>query len=73
LKKGERSRRELRTEILIKARIVRDVITVYVNGVQTLQVTDHTYPDDSPGMKWAFASRKAPAEMMITGLRLLRQ
>jgi hypothetical protein len=26
------------------------VITVYVIGVQTLQVTDHTYPGGSPGM-----------------------
>jgi hypothetical protein len=29
---------------------VGNIITVYVNGVPRLQVTDHTHTDGSPGM-----------------------
>jgi hypothetical protein len=34
----------------LKATMIGNVITVYVNGVQTLQVSDDTYKDGSPGM-----------------------
>jgi hypothetical protein len=30
--------------------MIGNVISVYVNGVQTLQVTDDPYKDGSPGM-----------------------
>jgi hypothetical protein len=35
---------------VVKATIIRDVITVYINGVQVLQATDNTYTTGSPGM-----------------------
>jgi len=35
---------------VVKATIVGNVITAYINGVQVLQATDNTYKDGSPGM-----------------------
>ena len=50
LKRGEGSRYGVKNGDVVKATIVGDLITVYVNGVQTLQVSDPTYTDGSPGM-----------------------
>ena len=50
LKRGEGSRYGVKNGDVVKATIVGDVITVYVNGVQTLKVTDHAYTGGSPGM-----------------------
>jgi hypothetical protein len=35
---------------VVKATVVGNVITAYINGVQVLQATDSTYPNGSPGM-----------------------
>lgn len=35
---------------VIKASIHGNVITVYINGVQTLQATDKTYASGNPGI-----------------------
>ena len=35
---------------VVKATIVGDVITAYINGVQVLRATDNTYTSGSPGM-----------------------
>jgi hypothetical protein len=35
---------------VVKATIVGNVITAYINGVQVLQATDNTYKGGSPGM-----------------------
>jgi hypothetical protein len=35
---------------VVKATIVGNVITAYINGVQVLQATDNTYATGSPGM-----------------------
>jgi hypothetical protein len=35
---------------VVKASIIGNVITVYINNVQVLQVTDNTYSNGSPGM-----------------------
>ena len=40
----------IRTGDVVKATIVGNVITAYINGVQKLQVTDGTYTTGSPGM-----------------------
>jgi hypothetical protein len=50
LKRGQGSRFGLQNRDVLKATMIGNVITVYVNGVQTLQVTDDTYKDGSPGM-----------------------
>jgi hypothetical protein len=50
LKRVEGPRYGVKNGDVVKATIVGEVITVYVNGVQTLQVSDHTYTDGSPGM-----------------------
>ena len=35
---------------VVKATIIGHVITVYINGVQTLQATDDTFTSGSPGI-----------------------
>jgi hypothetical protein len=35
---------------IVKATIVGNVITAYINGVQVLQATDGTYASGSPGI-----------------------
>ena len=35
---------------MVSASIVGDLITVYVNGVQLMQVTDDSFSSGSPGM-----------------------
>jgi hypothetical protein len=41
---------------IVKATIVGNAITVYINGVQVLQVTDNTYTSGSPGMGFYLAN-----------------
>jgi hypothetical protein len=36
---------------VIKATMVGNVITVYINGARVLQATDSTYASGSPGMR----------------------
>ena len=50
LKRGEGSRYGVKNGDVAKATIGGDLIRVYVNGVQALQVNDDTYKDGSPGM-----------------------
>jgi len=50
LKGGEGSRYGVKNGDVLKATMVGNVITVYANGVQTLQVRDDTYKDGSPGI-----------------------
>jgi hypothetical protein len=50
LKRGAGSRYGVKDGDVVKATIVGSTITVYVNGVQTLQATDPTYTAGSPGM-----------------------
>ena len=50
LKGGGGSRYGVKKGDVVKATIVGNVITVSINGVQTLQVSDDTYKNGSPGM-----------------------
>lgn len=45
-----RSPPQLKTGDVIKATVVGNVITVYVNGTQIMQATDSTYTSGNPGM-----------------------
>ena len=55
---------------LTKARIVGDVITVMSMACRLFK--SPTILTRTAAQAWAFTSRKPPAEMMTTGLRLLR-
>ena len=47
---GRGSRYGVRDGDVVKATIIGNVITAYINGVQILQATDNTYTSGNPGM-----------------------
>jgi len=50
LKTGNGSQYGVATGDVVKATIIGNVITVYINSVQVLQASDNTYKSGSPGM-----------------------
>jgi hypothetical protein len=50
LKKSEGSRYGVANGDVVKASIIGNVITVYINGVQILQATDNTFKTGNPGI-----------------------
>jgi hypothetical protein len=47
---------------VVKATIIGNTITAYINGVQIIQVTDSTYPNGSPGMGFYIQGRSVSRE-----------
>ena len=50
LKKMEGSKYGVKTGDVVKASMIGNVLTVYINGVQMIQVTDNNFTSGNPGI-----------------------